>query len=366
MSHIVRRRKVILQNTWKCDSCGAALSGAVMVCNVCGNGKKPSEAYQPPADLQAAPEVTDSASLDLAAAGPNWSCDFCGGQARASNGECLTCGGAKPSAEEAPPKRTPPPPDVRPSTWRRVAPWAAIIGAALLLALVIFLIVRAFRPEKAQATVERTSWERTVVLQQRVINDGSGWKDDAPSGAYGFACDRRKRGERDCNPYRCRPHDEEYDCDPYDCRCSTQRENCYNLENGFEECDEVERCDTCYRTCTKTAYDTCYERCDVIADWCSYRYDTWPEKDRATSVGTGLDAAWPTRLTAQGPDERLKREEKYTVVFIKKTAHGAPELTYRTASYDDYARFIPGDWWALEITHGGTVRPQHVLRAEKE
>lgn len=364
MSRIRSRRKVIIKNTWKCSHCGAPLGGEKMACTNCGDGKDASEAYVPPDDIQSAPEVTDPEELRQAAAGPNWTCEYCRGQERNLNGTCLRCAGAKPAAQE--PETFAPAPRISRKIPDHTKLIVGIALGALLMTLVVVLIVRALRPEKAQATVQSMAWQRTIILEQRFTHPGEGWRDSAPSGSYDFSCKSRKRGEKDCNPYRCNPHTVEYDCNPYDCNCSTTRENCRDLGNGYQECEDVERCSTCYKTCEKTAYDTCYEKCDVKDDWCTYRYDTWLEADRAQETGTGTTAVWPTRIQPQGPNQRPQRIESYRVVFVRSTEKGQQALTYQTTSYEAYTRFEPGEAWEIEIHRGGRIEPKRLVRLEKE
>ncbi len=357
------------------------LSGEQMVCDTCGSGKDTAEAYEPPQDIQRAPEVTDPNELAVAVSGPNWNCPFCGGQERNANGMCLRCGGEKP-VPQGPPSYAPPsyaPPSYAPPSYAPPSRMeldssgrtmlligTVIVLAVMALAAIVFLLVRAFKPAKGYGTVERTTWERIVMLDHRTVHPGEGWMKRAPGGAYDFSCHDRKSGTEDCNPYDCHPHDVEYDCRPYDCHCSTRRESCHSLDNGYMECDEVERCDTCYHTCTRTEYDTCYHTCDVIEPWCTYRYDTWVQTAQVVAQGTGPDAAWPTKLSATGVDERLRYEEHYTVFFNRKTNTGMKYSTYETTSYASYARFTVGDTWLLKIHRSGRIDPARVIRAEKE
>ena len=364
MSHITRSRKVIVRKRWYCSSCHNELSGEQMACSVCGSGKETTENYVPPEDIQRAPEVTDLKELALAASGPNWNCSFCGGQERNTNGTCLRCGGEKPTPP-GPPSFVPPPRmEFDPSG--RMMLWIGVGIAIVVLSMIVFLLVRALRPTKGYGTVERMTWERIIMLDHRTVRSDEGWKKNAPGGAYGFICHDRKSGTKDCNPYDCRPHDVEYNCHPHDCSCSTRRENCHDLDNGYMECDEVERCETCYDTCTKTEYDTCYHTCDVIEPWCTYHYDTWAETARDTAQGADANAVWPTRLSATGVDERLRYEEHYAVYFNRKTDSGMKYSVYETTSYASYARFTVGDTWLLKVYRSGRIEPVRVIRAEKE
>ncbi len=364
MSHITRSRRVIVRTTWHCSSCQKELSGEQILCDACGSGKDTSEAYAPPKDIQTASEVIEPKELAQALSGPNWNCEFCGGQERNLNGACLHCGGAKP-VMRVPPPLTPPPRMYFDSSGRKML-WIGVGITIVVLSVIVFLLVRAFRPVKGYGTVERMTWERVVMLDHRTVHPGEGWKRKAPSGAYDFTCRDRKSGTEDCNPYDCRPHDVDYECRAHDCHCSTRRESCHGLDNGYMECDEVTRCDTCYDTCTRTEYDRCYHTCDVIEPWCTYRYDTWAETARDTAQGTDANAVWPTKLSATGVDERLRREERYAVYFNRKTDSGMKTGVYKTTSYASYARFTPGDTWLLKVYRSGRIEPVRVIRAEKE
>ncbi len=387
---IVRSRKVIIQNTWKCSSCGQENAGTLMTCGDCAHPKDASESYRPPPDIQRAPEVTDQARLKEAAAGPNWTCDYCQGQVRNLHGECQACAGAKPVAE--PVVRQP-----RPTTTYQDPPRTIffIVGAIVIpvaILMTVLLVTCRSKPQKTRATVVEMSWHREVRLEHRTVVLGKGWRDNAPPGTYGFACNTEKRGTRNCNPYdcnprkvkydcdpyQCNPEKVEYDCDPYDCNCTTERGSCTDLGNGYSECDEVESCDTCYKTCTKTEYDTCYktctkteydtcyEQCDVFGEMCTYHTDAWHVIDRDGLTGSGPDARWPQRLTAAGVDQRLQTSETYFVRFAERVEKNPRAWNHAPATYDAYRQFTPGQLWEIRPGSKGEAKPLKIITAEKE
>jgi hypothetical protein len=91
MSHVTRTWQV--ENTWNCPSCSAINRGRDLDCQRCGARKGAQvEDQLSGSDAHA---VTDPELLRKATAGPNWACEYCGGQERNSHGECAHCGGPK-------------------------------------------------------------------------------------------------------------------------------------------------------------------------------------------------------------------------------------------------------------------------------
>jgi hypothetical protein len=382
------RKKVKIEMAWPCTSCQTRNMGRDLVCVSCGSPRKHTdhgESYVLPADLGAA-RVTDESLKATFSAGPNWHCENCGSDQRRADGSCLQCGANKqendeptPSAIVPPPQRNQPEDDRRERThapsfnWRGLLTAAGVVtGSVAAVAAIAWLLW----PRDMTATVASTRWEYVSVLSQRKVNDGEGWKRSAPGGAYGFVCQKRKSGTEKCHPYDCNPHKVyetcydtcprvvEVKCRPRECNCRIDRSSCVADGAGGADCDEV--CDTCYDTCKKTVeekcrphdcngrtvYDTCYDTCDVMENWCTYEYDTWPTINTQRMSGTGRVTEWPA-LVANGPDQRLKRTESYRVEF----SNDEDAWTYKPDGLADYRRFAVGEEWRATVMIGGIISP---------
>lgn len=95
-----KKKSWIVENTWKCDSCGHTNKGRHMKCQNCGSPKEKHEKYDTSKNLTA-PAVTDTKLLEQAKAGKNWECSYCGGSVRNLFDECAMCGGPKTESAKA-------------------------------------------------------------------------------------------------------------------------------------------------------------------------------------------------------------------------------------------------------------------------
>lgn len=338
-----------------------------MRCKTCGSPKEKDEAYEMPTDTSAAPTVTDEAQLQEAQAGANWKCVYCGGSVRNLHGECQVCGGPKTAQAQAGFV-------AGTGTMSRSAPDAA--GAAddpLALALAarrsnrrrIALVVLAvlglfagvmlwiFLPHDVEVKVAAIRWERTVELQQRQTNHGTGWDDSMPAGSFNVSCSTRQRGTEDCNPYTCNCRQETDYCSE-ECNC---RETCSDNGNGYATCTTT--CSTCSHACgSHEECDTCYEQCPVYDDWCSYSYYTWPTIDREVTSGRDHTPYYGDRLQAvPGANQRLAHSQIFEVHF----ADGDDHWDYTPETLEDYVRFDPQADWLIEVNRVGNVWPQHPI-----
>ena len=268
-------RKVVLQTFWTCKTCGTKNPGLKgkedesLRCSNCGN-QKSDEPYKMPEDVQTAPEVTDARLLEFANAGENWTCGYCRRQERNLHDRCSACGAPRGTTP------TEAPVEMEREIPRRRSNRRRFIGfgiASICIICVVWLLVWLFTPHETNARVVAHSWTRTENLRERKTVSYEDWRGDLPMGSFDVSCEKKKKGEKDCKPYKCDCKTEYVNCnctggDPEDCRCKKQRYNCKDNGNGSATCDEEEKCDTCYteRTCEKCpkmVCDTCYEKCPV-------------------------------------------------------------------------------------------------------
>lgn len=366
---------VFREKKWKCVSCGAEVAGRDIACPSCGNRKDDEETYV----TANTPEVVrDPELIAVAKAGANTTCPNCGGECRADAVQCFGCGASlekdAPKPVRAAPQMVDEPLPAAPRTLfgaSVIMTGLAIFGAAVVVILGVWLLM----PHEVEAKVSTIAWKYEVQLKDLVTLHEEDW--DSPIDAYNVRCEQRQHGTEDCkphdcnphkvdcNPYKCNPHQER--CNPHDCNCTKSVGDCHDLDNGFEECDEVVDCDTCYDECTEydtcyekcTEYDTCYEQCPVYDDWCAYDRDRWLPGLRDTTAGTSHDVHWPT-LDAHGDQQRAKKTEQYTVTFL---IDGEPH-TFAPTSLTEFTKYTPGEAWIVNLSMLGSVEPLHTLQSQ--
>lgn len=390
------KRTWVVENTWKCDSCGRDNLGRHMKCEGCGSPKEKQEKDNTSASTTA-PAVTDPELLRLANQGANWVCEYCGGQVRNEHGKCVKncgapradppsspapppdgkgapcafcggfCGGrcpqgapyvpqAAPKPARAAPRPLPtgvPGPGVsKPKAKPFKVPWwvvGAVLGGGGLIALLVWLLTS----WEVEARVSGIEWTYTSNLRQRTTMHGEDW--GSPSGAFNVSCQRKLYGTEDCHPHNCNAHSVSYECNctSYECNCRT---SCTDNKNGFSSCSET--CSSCQRcsTCSRTEYDTCYDQCDVYKDWCSYDYYEWPIIATKETYGVTHDEHWAD-LKADGPLQRLDQHETYEVKFAGKE----DAWKYRPGNLTEFQRFSTGATWKIQVNRLGMVHPVQVL-----
>lgn len=362
-------REFFVEMVWSCPACKADNRGHDLVCATCGRPKTSSDEDRMPSALL---PVADPAKLAEAAAGPNWRCPYCQSEERDARGECARCGGERTAEPGAPARASrsvtippPPPPPPGDATFvERFLPDRFPVLSAMLATVVIGLLVAGawwlFAPTERDVRVAGTHWTWTVVLRERHVLQGEGWRSGAPWGAYNLACVSRQRGTEDCHAHDCRCHSVSHS-EPYDCDCHEAcHEHCSSGHNGYARCRERchLRCSTCYRPLPSTTEcDTCYDQCPVYADWCSYTYEQWDVVNDATLRGTDHAPQRPA-LVAVDANHRTEDDLGFDVDF--RGRDGA--WSYRPANQTDYDRFTSGARWRVETNRAGMIRPEHVER----
>lgn len=366
----------IIELEWKCSNCGSVNKGRYTQCQSCGSPKEANEQDIMPVDTTKVASVTDKEMLREANAGPNWICKYCGSSRRNLDGSCGNCDVNKDIDKVCPddinkkthqiaekPDDKPKDEFDNPKNYKhRVINFIkkyykfeiAIFVALSLVVFLIWLLV----PREIAVQVKRISWSHTVELEQRFLRHGNGWKNNAPSNSFNFSCETRKRGTRNCNPYKCNEHSESYKCNPHSCNC---KEVCVKNQNGYASCSD--RCETCYDTCSRTVSDTCYEQCDVYEEWCSYDYHEWKVVKTKNASGEQHDEVWPSFEENNREDMREKRSSEYLVIFVDDKLK---EFEYNPDDLSDFKQFETGAPWIIKVNRHGSVWPKEPLLVEKE
>lgn len=403
----------IREGRWDCPSCGSKrIFGRHVECPGCGKPRPAGIRFYLTDD---APAITDAAQLAEARAGADWVCQHCGASNRATVADCGGCGAPRGSSPgqrvvDYPTAQVPRSGDVP----RRAGPLNAaklstlpawmgrpnkeaaagdgkppgkaktclgcgclglVVMTALSLLLSLVQTCTGTRPVGGEdlraATVTGKRWERSFLVEQRRVANGTGW--DLPDSAEVVRTERRRRGwgqevaryenvvrparrtrevqdgtvtrtrqVQDGTQTRTRQVSERV-------RTGTRTYVCgqRDLGNGYFE--DVECSEPEYETVTRTeeyevpdyrteeyeepTYRTeeyyvnetvrvpVYRRVAVYDTFFTYRAATWDSVEVRTAKGDTTAPAWPD--TTVGPNQRIsRRRQAYWMSF--RRAGGTP------------------------------------------
>ncbi len=303
-----------IELTWTCSSCKYKNLGRYMTCQGCGNPKDDSEEYEMPGDPSKSDAVTDPKLLEMARAGANWRCAYCGSNQRDLHGGCMQCGaGRKEGANQRPAAAAAPMMPARQTPSSRFGPAHVILVMLVsfgLLGTCGALMVSRTRREPprrptptivtstppvipayvdVEAEVAAVEWERVITIERWQLVAREGFTEDVPAGAV----DVTPAGQRVHHHEDVFDHDETIyeevevpdgfktesytervrcgeDCKttPRTCRKVCTRSSrvchreCKNKQNGFASCREV---------CTG-GHETCRDDCTGGDRKCSPKY----------------------------------------------------------------------------------------------
>lgn len=355
-----------IEMLWDCSSCDReALGGTQDHCPGCGaaHDTKKDRWYMP-GDTSHRARITDAGKLAMATAGPNWTCEHCGGTQRALDGACLNCAGPRseahaarasgrpvevvaPSARPQPRPALPPAsPSPIPPTRRVDIDWpprhsrngiklAAGIAAAVLLIVGVLWILFHQRPVQIQVT--DVAWTHTVSVERYKQVSESGWDENMPADAANVVNQGRQ----------IHHHEQVYDGE--DCvdipeTCYTTSVTCSPNDNGTADCsggDEV--CSGGGQRCTSRYHDE--PRYEDHFAWTVWR---WKPQRTPSHSGTTMATTWPdaSELCLDcdvGPGEHEReagRRGRYEVRFVDRER--SDNFDYAPRSESEFKTFPVG------------------------
>ena len=377
------KRTRIIEGTWNCTSCDArGILARHKRCPTCNNPREltgqESEFDFGDVDAESGRSlregVTDEKVLELAAAGEDWFCAYCGAANRGDTPRCKHCGGERtPDAKKATLQdlerdeaRLPPEVPVKPPPPKRRLATAVVV--AVFLGIIAFA-VWATRTRELQGEVMGTSWERAVVQERFAPVTKTGWEDELrvvntrmPVNGSGEVagvdnirdCVSRQRGTRkvaDGTERVCRTKSRRV-------ACGTE-EKCRRRDrgNGFAEetCESVTKyCSESYEDCQD---ETRYRNEPVYARQCTYDTYEWKPVERREARGQDDTPRWPELVV--GPRDRQRREENYAV-RIHYQHKGDQEHVHQPTNERDFLSWRKGQGVMLTVTNMGKV--QKVVR----
>jgi len=373
------KRTRIIEGTWNCTSCDTkAIPARLKLCPNCNNPRevtgKESEFDFGGVDAKSGKSlregVTDDETLELAAAGEDWFCAYCGAANRGDASHCGQCSAERTDdakaavSRELPFPGAPPQPVARPKPRMGKKGWL-VLGA--LLSCCFGGVVFSFwagSTHQSPGEVTGTTWKRTVVQERFLPVAKTGWRDELRTAAprmpvngagevAGVAnvrdCVSRQRGTRrvaDGTERVCQNKKRRVACGTEE-RCSRR-----DRGNGFVEevCEDVTKyCSESYEDCqTETRYRTE----PVYAQQCTYDTYEWKPLDRREASGTDDRPRWP-ELPVSGVD-RLRREETYSV-NIRYEDDGVKEHVLEPKSEQEFLAWKKGQGVNLTVTNLGKV-----------
>lgn len=345
-----RRTLGYIQNEWTCPNCNTRNKGGTKTCENCGAPQPENVQFELPSEQKF---VTDEASIQVAQAGADIHCGFCGtrnpataetcsqcgadlkeGKARqagrimqappqqpklikcdncgienpGSNPVCSNCGSPLPKMAVAP--GIAPQPAVqtnlgKPATMKKTN-WLLIGGILGTVAICCVLIgaLFFFPSQTVQATVVDVYWQTAVPVQEIQAVTYSNEPGSPPSDAYNVSC-----------------HDESRDV----CEQKT-----VDKGNGYSEV--IEECHT------------------ETQQYCSYTVDEWQTVQTYTLGGNNLQPVYDSPNLSS--DQRLgNQSEEFTVTF--STGNG--EVTYSPDTLSEFQQFTIDSTWTLKMNAVGGV-----------
>jgi len=347
-----RESKGFVQLEWVCPNCDSRNPGPLKTCNNCGAPQPENVQFQRAADEKI---ITDEKAVEIAKAGADIHCGFCGtrnpvtadtcsqcggdlkeGRLRQSGQilqaapaspkivTCTNCGTENPSSERickqcgsplpwavAPSLQGPAPIKsqaslIQSGTQKKKTNWLLFggIGAFLLLCCMAVLFLFVFPSKSVQGTVTNVQWQTSVPVQEVHAVDHSNESGNPPSDAYNVSC-----------------HTEDKEV----CEDKT-----VDKGNGYGEV--VKECHT------------------ESTQYCDYTEDEWTTIQTYTLDGNDFSPVYESPSLSNG--QRLgSSSEQLTVYF--STPDG--QETYSPGSESEFQQFQIGSTWTLKMNALGGV-----------
>lgn len=377
-----------IEMLWDCSSCGTdAIGGTKDHCPNCGaahDTKK--DPWYMPGDTSHRNRIKDAGKLAMASAGPNWTCEFCGGTQRAPDGSCVNCAGSKSEAraqqasgrplEDLAPARPAPasptptrrsslPVQEVESNWpprQDISRVKIIVGGFIAVVLIAGLLWSLFHKRPVDLEVASVAWTHIVSVEryQRVAQGG--FDEDLPRDARNIVNEgsRFHHNEQVLDHYQTIHYTVQVE-DGQDCvnipeTCYTTSVTCTPNDNGTADCsggDEVcsgggQSCTTRYRDDPRTREEPVYRDEPRYEDYFTWTVWRWLPNRQPTHSGTTTQTTWPDAkevclncTVRVGQQERESgRRGTYGVHFIDRER--ADTFDHVPTSEDEFHRFPVG------------------------
>lgn len=313
---------------WDCQYCGTKGDlGRYKACQNCGRSRPGGTKFYLPSEEEAA--ILDAHLLELAKAGQDWVCEYCGSSNHSEALTCHYCGafreeatpvqevkeyevGAAPDSgnmtfEENPERPTS---QLESTEKKRNIPLLIVGGVLAALVIICGLIIAGFilfGGKDVDASISGFQWERSINVEAFQTMTEEDWS--VPSGGR-VQSERREIHHYDqvLDHYETLQREIQVQVGQQTYVCGQS-----DLGNGFFE--DIECTDPIYETQLESYEEAVYREEPVYDTLYVYEIDRWNVVRAESSSGRDHNALWP--LLDLGNIEREgDRTDSYTIYFI--------------------------------------------------
>ena len=338
---------------WTCPSCQSNNPGPQKTCQNCGSPQPDDVTFHLPGEAKL---KTDEATAQMAAAGPDIHCPYCGSRNPGNAAECAQCGGdltggtRRQAGQVVGAFSTVPGPQVTcancghlnpasaqqcvqcgsplirpqnavqaetPPTAKKRLPIIPIAIGLVAICGLFFLLSSLFKTETATGIVQQVNWSRVIKIEALQDVSKNDFRADIPANAKIGSCTKKYDRTQD----QPAPVSTEV--------CGTP----YVVDKGSGLGEVVKDCS--YR---------------VYEDYCEYKVQDWVLIDQPSLQGSDFNPQWPNP-NLQSYQRIGEQDEIYTIQFMSNDKL----LTYKTSDYDTFSRCQIGTNWNLEVSVTGQV-----------
>ena len=338
---------------WTCPNCQSNNPGPQKTCQSCGSPQPTDVKFHLPGEAKL---KTDEATAQLAAAGPDIHCSYCGARNPGNAAICAQCGGnlvggtRRQAGQVVGAFSAAPGPQVICSNCSHSNPASAqqcvqcgsplqrpqaaaqavtppagkksqpILVIAIVLAVIIgifLLLSNLFKTETVTGIVQGVAWSRVMHIEALQNVAKSDFRENIPSSAKIGSCSKEYYTTQD----QPAPVSTEV--------CGTS----YVVDKGSGVGQVM-------KDCTYKVYE----------DKCNYTVQAWTDVDQSSLQGSDFNPIWPSP-SLQSNQRIGEKDEMYTIQFTSNDKI----LTYKTSDYNTFARCQIGTNWNLEVNVSGQV-----------
>jgi ribosomal protein L37AE/L43A len=345
------KETVVKEGVWDCPNCGSKGNrGSFKCCRNCGKPRGEDVEFYLPDDARV---VTDLDELQKASRGPDWKCQYCGGDNRADFSHCTGCGSPGEGAplravkeerlDGKPPAPSEPPP-VKKSPFGLIA-----CGCLSIFALFMLIGIILCWPKASIGTVSGHRWERSVDIERNVTVTESAWEREVPTGARIVSRSRElHHNDRVQTGTVTKTRTVKVKVQSGTEKVKTGQKD---MGNGyFKETYETR---PVYKeeSRTETYQDPVYKEVPVYKMKMTYQIDRWQISTSARLAGDDRNARWP----AVRPESRQREGAKKEAYYVLFTGPKGESFTYKAANVNEWQGFEKGQKYRVRVNNKGNV-----------
>lgn len=355
------------EGKWRCLRCSTVNLGRNLNCQSCGVKRDENVEFFLEDDTTT---VSDENLLRQANAGVNWLCRYCGGNNRAFDAQCSSCGNARSAADkqlneetrgvndwnEAAQKAyfTAQQQNVQSSSTQnsffrsRIFKFALLSFGVLVPLIVVFfgvLIYISTLTYPVEIEVTNLEWQRTIKLEEYKTVTETAWDGEVPKEAR-VQSNERALHHTDKVPNGTRQVHETYSEQVSD---GTEKYVCGRKNKGNGYFEDVYCTRTKYKSVSKTRYktETIYKDVPVYKTRYTYLMDKWISAGEKTTSGDDFNPKWADVSVDNVKMREAGRTESYNLIC--KDLGGKNKLHKIKLTSENWSDFQSG-----ERLHGKT------------